>query len=212
MAQSGSLTNPIQLGAYDPGNAFYTNRGLSAGHNGADYGTQGATGVGVPAAMGGVVTVVPNSSGFGMSVRVTTTMPNGEIIVATYGHIQGIPSLDGKTVQAGQIIGTVESAATLVSNGGTLGSDFRGPHLHLRLELGGMGGLPLNPYTFNNWGSLPHTVGTDPNGNRITIQTIGTGSSQTSYTCLLDSNGTLIDTLLNVTTVGARLKLPSPAR
>lgn len=47
-------TSPITLldkCAYDPVNRFYTNRGLSAKHNGADYGTRGVAGVPVPALM-----------------------------------------------------------------------------------------------------------------------------------------------------------------
>lgn len=46
MAQNGSTTNAIKSGAHDSISQFYTYRGLSVGHNGADYDTRGATGVG----------------------------------------------------------------------------------------------------------------------------------------------------------------------
>jgi len=155
MANDGSVANALDKCAYDPGNQFYTNRGLSAKHNGADYGTRGVAGVSVAALMAGTVEVLSKSSGFGMSVRVTTIMPDGTVVVATYGHVKGAEGLNnGDLVKAGQSVGTVENAATLTSGGGTLVKEFSGPHLHLRLEQGGVGGTPLDPYTFNPNGNL----------------------------------------------------------
>jgi hypothetical protein len=196
MANQGTYAGIIGYDIYDPGNAFFSNRGLGAqlptpDHQGVDYGTHGVTGIGVPAATGGVVTITANSSGFGMRVTVITSMPDGSSLEITYGHVKPVAGLsNGMYVVAGKIIGTVENASTLTSGGGTLTiptSQFL-PHLHLEIR---SNGIVKDPYTFNNWSGFSHTVGTDPSGNIIIMQSTWSGGVQTDYMSLVKDGVTL---------------------
>lgn len=164
MVNRGKYTGPIGFNIYNPGDSFYANRGVGAqrptpNHKGADWGTHGAVGVSVSAAIGGKVTAArTDANGYGMQVTVETDTPNGKLVI-TYGHIKPASGLVfGKSVQAGQLLGTVENATTLTSNGGTLSTATNTflPHLHLQITLGG---VLQDPYTFNQWGPASHMMG-----------------------------------------------------
>jgi Peptidase family M23 len=231
MANLGSYLGSIRSNAYDPGSNFWANRGRGVSaptsastareHEGVDYGTRGATGIGVSAAMGGILKIVDASTGFGMRVEVTTTMPDGTKIVVNYGHVKASSGLiDSQVVFAGQIIGTVEGKDVLTASGGTVGSGFTGPHLHLEIR---KNGALQDPYQFDQWQGAQHFVGTDSVGNLKIAQTLTSafdgssfttittkspagvvlGSSQTSTLDLQDGGGNSIGTRTVYNTYGS---------
>ena len=183
-------------GSYNPGWGL----GVKAGgrwlahrtpkpHMGSDWtlsisGTSAGTPV-IAAVSGKVVDAGGGSgqggSGYGQWVRIQTTLPDGTVIMETYGHVVGSVA-KGETVLAGQVIGHIGSEAELlagwtqadITNHKALGSGFTGPHLHNKVELkffGSVEFVPTDP-AFDNWQGVRHAIGTDVLGNGLTAQTI----------------------------------------
>jgi murein DD-endopeptidase MepM/ murein hydrolase activator NlpD len=97
-------------------------------HAGIDF----AAPLGTPekAVMAGTVVKAGAASGFGEAVYVQHD--NGDVTV--YGHMRTILVGAGEHVAAGQVI------AEMGAEG-----QSTGPHLHLEVHVGGIGGTPIDP-------------------------------------------------------------------
>ena len=123
----------------DPGQdqGYYAYGLYYCGHTGVDLASDGQDNT-VHAAAAGVVTEAAEDGGYGVTVRLRHTLPDGQLVYSQYEHLQygSLEVYQGQTVGRGQALGLV--GATGFANG---------THLHFELKTFDGGGPG---YTFGN--------------------------------------------------------------
>ena len=128
------LTYPLATSALqiDPwGWRFSESRGAWRMHTGVDFAAP--TGTAVLAALGGVVVLAEEISGYGLTV----VLDHGEGLQTLYAHLQTIDVPLGQALEPGQRLGTVGMTGRA-----------SGPHLHFELRSRGSQTVALDPIPY----------------------------------------------------------------
>ncbi|QWY84670.1 peptidase [Microbacterium phage DesireeRose] len=116
---------------------------IAKGSNGIDYGMP--VGTPLPSAIGGTVTISPNSGNYGHKA----TVRDG-VNVSTYAHLSSFAVKSGQVVKPGDVLG---------ASGGARGAEgagnSTGPHLHWEMT---KAGVPVSPLVWFAGTTAPNQV------------------------------------------------------